>query len=178
MGCRRHLLQYEFPDNLAQHESPTHSIILRAAKQINEIKGALKNQRQVCHTLGYHSNLLLALDGAGSFRKMKHRLLAALFILLLCLSSNEVDAWRGHGSKRSRHTKAAAAAAKKLARQLGKVQGHRGPSHQAAKATAATAKSSMSYSAAVGYCTHKLKAAGDKGEGGWAAGQCGPWPHT
>jgi Flp pilus assembly protein TadG len=95
---------------------------------------------------------------------MKPQVFAALFILLLCVYSYEVDAWRGHHAKRKHMTPAAKQLARQAAKQLGKAQG-RG---KAAKVTSASTTSSMSYSAAVAFCTDKLKAAGDKGEVGWA----------
>lgn len=100
---------------------------------------------------------------------MKPRRLAALFILLLLVSVSYVDARRVREGKH-RHVKAAA---KKLARQLAKVQSQ-GAVRKTARVTA-----TMSYAAAAGFCTERLKAAGDKGKVrlapvvgwvGWGAG--------
>jgi hypothetical protein len=86
-----------------------------------------------------------ALDAVGSLQ-MRRQCIAIVLLILLCTFSSPIDA--KERKQKRRHVKAVA---KHLSKQLAKVQ------HQTSK-KAAKITSTMSYSAAVGFCSEKIKA--------------------
>mgnify|MGYP001807779182 CR=1 FL=1 len=92
---------------------------------------------------------------AAKSSQMKLQWLAAIFILyLLIMSPVDVEGRRERKNKR-KHVKAVA---RRLAKQLAKVQ------HQTSK-NAAKITSTMSYSAAIGICRERIKAEAVAGTG-------------
>jgi hypothetical protein len=105
---------------------------------------------QPCLLSGWRVSAIWRLRSSMPLRnpQMWRKALALLLLVVLALQTVHVDAHRKGGAKR-RHVKAVA---RHLAKQLVKVQQH--TTKHSAKIS-----STMSYSAAVGFCGEKIKAA-------------------